>query len=569
MALVVNKYLKKLEEKCNLPLKFIEIVQSLFDKLIQFGYIDKSDIIKLSKKLYDNIDLVIISKNERLDYKSGYYDATKKELYLKDLSNIQAVYLRLMYVLTTKEVTENLYCVGYSTAETSKVNYKIIHKNFGINRAIVSNLVCRILYTLPTTLSIVPSYRTYENDFLGCKVVSDNDIYFLEGKLLRQICFVLDLNEEILYNNIFRNNPQRYISKIFKKIDINTILEILDNTSRMYSNYNKLCYFSRLLSENYIEIKKHCISNDDVLNKYLENEKKLKLAISSILNKLKPETEEDDTDEFEEINLDASLTEKINDLEDSILLNISKMQTILVHSLIGRKKNYTPVNFVITLKKLESMLVLKNTNLKNEIYNTISHEIVHFNEQTCTNIIGKIKYSLANYILSNDRYAKVYKDTYFSKITNMDNEDDSSYVVVSNDDFAEIAITTDLNNDMENLFNNTIFLKLKNLRHILNTSNKNSDKIEDIFTKLKNKFNNLSKVSLENIFICKYEDYTFLMILNNGNISVIKIENNEELTLMNLSEKYNILGNEKNNLPMLYNKKNKIGILASIFSIFK
>ncbi|MEG1705328.1 MAG: hypothetical protein RR290_01985 [Clostridia bacterium] len=569
MAIVINKYLKKLEEKCNLPTKLIDIILSLFDKLIEFGYITKFDINKLSKKLYDNIDIIIISGDSRLDYKSGYYDAQKKELYLKNLSNIQAVYLRLMYILTTKEISETTYTVGYSTSEISKVNYKIVHKNFGLNRAIISNLVCRLLYTLPTTLSILPSYRTYENDFLGCKVVSDNDIYFLEGKLVRQLCFVMNINEELLYNNLFNNNPQKYVNKIFKKINIDLLLTILDDASRKYSNYNKLCYFSKLLSENYINIKKHCIANDEVLNKYLENEKKLKLAISTILNKLKPESDLDNDNEFEEINLDESLTETINDLEDTILLDISNLQTILVDALIARKSHYSSIDFVINLKKLDSMLVLKNNNLKEEISTVISHEIIHSNEQTCTNIVSKIKYSLANYILSNERYAKVYKNTYFKRLLELDNENDSSYVLIFNNDFAEIAFINNLNNNMEDLLNNTVFLKLKNLRNILNTSNKDAENIENIFTKLKSKFNHLSKINLENIFICKHEDFNFLLILENGISTVIRIESNLELKLINVTEEYNILGNDKNNLPMLYNKVQGIGRLASIMSIFK
>lgn len=563
MPIIVNGYLKKLREKCNLSDQFMETVSGLFEKLIEFGYISKYSVNKLSKKLYENIDTVIVSDTQKYDYKSGYYDASRKELYIKDLSNLQSVYLRLLYILTTREIEENVFSVGYSKAEISNLNYKIVHSNFGLNRAIVSNLVCRLLYTLPATLSIVPTYRTYENDFLGVKVESDNDIYFLEGKLVRQLCFILDINEEILYNNLFSNNPRKSISRYLSKLDADVVFKKLDETSRMYSNYNKLCYFNRLLNDNYIEIRKHCISKDEVLNEYLETEKRLLLTIKNILNKLNPEMDDDDINE--EMNLSSSLSEKINNLEDNILIDVSDIQSILVDTIIKRKNNYSSIQYVIRLKQLESMLVLNNKTLKEEIYESIYHNVIHANEQTCTNMIEKIKYSLANYVLSDERYAKVYSDTYFKRLMNLDNMEQEAFVLVSNDQFAEIAYVSNLDDDMENLIKNTTFLKLKNLRHILNVSSQSADDIENMFTKLKDKFTNFKNVSLEKVFICKFETSTFLLIIDKTNTSIVKVDKDLEFKLMNLSEGYNILGETRKNLPIVYKEsglKRLVGILA-------
>lgn len=565
MSIVANKYLKKLKDKCNLSEEFLETISELFDKLIEFGYISKYSVNKLSKRLYDNIDFVITSDSQKYDYKSGYYDASRKELYIKDLSNLQSVYLRLLYIITTKEIGENVFSVGYSKAETSKENYKIIHSNFGLNRAIVSNLVCRLLYTLPTTLSIVPTYRTYENDFLGVKVESDNDMYFLEGKLVRQLCFTLGINEEVLYNGLFKTNPNKYIEKILNKINTKEIFDKLDKVSRMYSNYNKLCYFNKLLSDNYIEIRKHCISKDEILNEFLENEKKLQSMIRVILNKLNPEKQDDDNNI--EIDLSSSLSEKINILEDDILINISDIQAILVESLIKRKKHFDSIKYVINLKKLESMLVLNNKVLKHEIYQSITHEVIHANEQTCTNIIEKIKYSLANYILSDERYAKVYNDSFFKRLLAMEDMENEAFVLLSNDEFSEIAYVSNLDNDMESLSKNTTFLKLKNLRHILNISSKNSDDIENIFTKLKNNFQTFKNISIENVFICKFETSTFLLVVQKDSSSVIKVNKDLELKIVDLSENYNIIGETRKNLPVVY-KETRINKLISILSIF-
>lgn len=562
---IENGYLKKLKLKCHLPDKFMETISGLFEKLIDFGYISRYSVNKLSKKLYDNIDTVILSDGQKYDYKSGYYDAAKKELYIKDITNLQSVYLRILYVLTTKEIKENVYAVGYSRAEISSQNYKIIHTNFGLNRAIVSNLVCRMLYTLPATLSIIPTYRTYENDFLGVKVESDNDIYFLEGKLFRQLCFALNINEELLYSNLFSNNPIKYTTKLFNKFKSVDIFKKFDDVSRMYSNYNKLCYFNKLLNDNYLEIRKHCIAKDEILNQYIENEKKLKLMIKSILLKLDPQKDDDENDE--DYNLGASLTEKINHLEDNILVYISDIQSVLVDIILSRKNNYSNMKYAINLKKLESMLVLNNKSLSNEIYETITHHIIHANEQTCTNMIEKIKYSLANYILSDENYAKVYGDTNFNRLLNLDDMDKEAFVLISNNQFSEIAYISNLDNEMHNLVKNTEFLKLKNLRHILNISNQNADDIENMFTKLKETNDNFKRITIENVFICKRDNLTFLLINDNKFSSVIKVDKDLNFKLVQLSESYNILGETRKNLPILY-KENSIKRLVSMLSIF-
>ena len=226
-------YLDKLQEKCKIPDNFMSIVSSLFDRLIDFGYVNSSGAKKLTKKLYDNIDTLILGKTIGLDYKSGYYDAVKKELYIKDIQNIESIYLRIIYVITTTEISEGVYGVGYSTSTLSRSDYKIQHKNFGINRAVVSNLVCRLLYTIPETLSIVPTYRTFNSDFLGNEVKSDNDIYFLEGKILSQICYSLNLNEEDLYNNLFSHSPNKYLSRFFSKSKIKNLDEILKDLDNL------------------------------------------------------------------------------------------------------------------------------------------------------------------------------------------------------------------------------------------------------------------------------------------------------------------------------------------------
>ena len=75
-------YLEKFKEKCKLDDKFIEKINFLFEKLVNFGYLDNLNVSKLYKKLYNNVDAVFLSSDKTHDYKTGYYDAIKKELYI-------------------------------------------------------------------------------------------------------------------------------------------------------------------------------------------------------------------------------------------------------------------------------------------------------------------------------------------------------------------------------------------------------------------------------------------------------------------------------------------------------
>ena len=239
-------YLEKFKEKCKLNNDFMEKLDFLFERLIHFGYIDRTNLNRLSKKLYNNINAVFLTSDKVHDYKTGYYDAITKELYIKDTNDLESFFLRIIYAITTSQKKEDVYTVGYSTTSLSKLNYKQEHKNYGLNRAVVSNLVCRLLYTEPTTLSIVPTYRTYKKDFLGNGIDADNNIYFLEGQILKQMCFALNIQEEDLYYHLFVN-PVSYLNKILAKCKVENpdqLLSIFDRASKNYSNYNKLLYYT-------------------------------------------------------------------------------------------------------------------------------------------------------------------------------------------------------------------------------------------------------------------------------------------------------------------------------------
>lgn len=565
-------YLDKLKEKCNLDDNFMNIVSQIFEKLLSFGYITKRQEKALQKKLYSNIDVVIFGNEAIMDYKTGYYDAIKKELYIKDVNNIEAIYLRILYALTTTEISRDIYSTGYSVAAISKANYKIIYNDFGINRAVISNLACRLLYTLPTSLELIPTYRTYENDFLGNKISSDNDIYFLEGKILSQICYLLNESEESLYINLFLN-PRKYLKKFFIKNkckNYTDFLNLLDETSRKYSNYNKLVFFNKILDDNYLNIKRNILDKSKK-DKFIKEQEKIKMAIRKALIPFIPD---DENDEYEFEQVETSLSEKINEFEEVIKSNIIKLQEMLVSFLMDNELKYSNVEYAIKLKKLNSLLIIPSEKITEKIYEIIAHKILNSFENTSTNLIEKIKYSLVNEILESEKYVKIYKDMQFKKLDGITSLDETSAVVAItiDNDFMQLVKVDDLNKNIKELENNTETLKFDSLGYLLNSPSATSSDIsyiERVFTKIKNKFNEFTSVRVENMFICKVSNTKLIIIPQANNFSVIEIvEKNKEISLKLLkkSESYSIFTSSTNtNMPILYNKKE--GTLARLMSL--
>ncbi|MBR1884215.1 MAG: hypothetical protein IJ809_04695 [Clostridia bacterium] len=553
-----NKYLLKLAKKCTLSEEFIDIIDKFFNKLIDFGYISRRAKINLSKKLLNNLDTVIVSNNQSIDFKTGYYDANKKELYLKDISNLQSVYLRLLYVVTTKELSDGTYSTGYSKSFQSKTSFGIEHKNFGINRAVMSNLVCRLLYTLPTTLSIVPTYRTYENNFLGYKINSDNDIYFLEGKVLRQICYVLGISEEKLYSNLFSLNPTREISKIFDKIDDGDILFYLDRISRAYSNYNKLCYYNNLISDNYIEIKKTASTPEATFA--IAKKREIELSLKKVMQKMFPELDDDNENPL--LNLEGSLAEKISDLEELILEYLSKVQEVLANELVKQKNKFSPLGYVTKLKVFEDMLVLKNDIITKEIHDTITHSLIFANEYSCTNLIEKIKYSLALFGLSSTNNLKIFDDTKFYKLKGINESLSTSAICIRNGDFLEIANISKLDKETSDIMDNVELLKLSSIAHMLNTST-SSEILETIITNIRDYDEAYKKLDVSNLYLAKDEYHTYIIVNNIPNPVIFTVDKDALVNIVNFSEQYIILG-ETTSLPTVYKERKLFNFIRNL-----
>lgn len=573
-------YLEKFKEKCGVDDVFCEKVTNLVNKLIDFGYINKLYAKNLYKKLYENVDTVIFGKDSSLDYKSGYFDAVRKELYLKDMNNIESFYLRMLYVFTTTKVSDDKYIVGYSTASLSTKNYKIEYSNFSINRAVISNLVCRILYTIPTALEISPTYKTYQNTFLGNKICADNDIYFLEGRLLTELCFVLNSNEEDLYINLFDNNPIKFLERFLKKNkfkNYDDTLVLLDAISKLNSNYNKLCFLDKLLDDNYINIKKN-ILNKQELKKYKDEQMKIKVAIKSALLKLDNKSEDDeDSNELNLLKIDDSLLEKINDYENLILENTTKFQDMLVKILINSKNIYKDIDYALKLKRLQSILITENTELNNELFSLIRNKLLNTYEIGVSNLIEKIKYSLINHTLLQEKFIKSYKDLSFRKLDGISRDPNSLLTAFEVEGtFVQLVSISNINMNIKNLHNNTVDLPLTNLGYLFNnvTNSVSTERIEALYTLIKdNQDEKNSLLKISDIYLSELNDSTLVIIPYDESYKIYEVKNiykkDIDMTLkeIKLTDSIDIFS-DPSKMPTLYNeKKSMLKRLLSILTI--
>lgn len=562
-------YLEKFKEKCKLNNDFMEKLDFLFERLIHFGYIDRTNLNRLSKKLYNNINAVFLTSDKVHDYKTGYYDAITKELYIKDTNDLESFFLRIIYAITTSQKKEDVYTVGYSTTSLSKLNYKQEHKNYGLNRAVVSNLVCRLLYTEPTTLSIVPTYRTYKKDFLGNGIDADNNIYFLEGQILKQMCFALNIQEEDLYYHLFVN-PVSYLNKILAKCKVENpdqLLAIFDRASKNYSNYNKLLYYNKLLDENYLSTKK-TLPNEEIDESLIKEHEKLNFIITKTILDIKPQTDEDSIEDVE-----LSLNEVVNELEENMIKDVINIQNILVDTLIISENRYSPILFTVKQKQLSKLLIFKNEKLENSIYNTITYKILNTFESTSSNLIEKMKYSIASEVLSSEKYIKIYNNMEFNRLTNLDLDENTEIMALSVDNaFLQLIKVKGLNLPFKELKDNTEIIKIDNLKFLLNSpmSISSTQNIEKVYTYIKTHHEKYKTIEIEKLYITNINDTTLVLVLSDDNFEIFKMDIlNDEVNCIkvSLSETYGIF----NSSSVSYSNKsykNQPTETAKVFGIF-
>lgn len=559
---MINSNLIEFQKKFNLNSSFIEAINSLFDKLMEFGYIGNSQKNRLIEKLVENVDYVIIGSNDKYDYKSGYYDANKKTLYIKEEGNIPAIYLRVLYAISTTELDSHSYTTGFGTVKLGKTNYKIYHENFALNRAAFSNIVCKLLGTLPANIGITPMNKTFSHNFLGYEITADNDIYSLEGKILSELCYALNIDEQLIYSALFSHNPDKALERIFEKADFTDnqkFLKSFDKVSREYSNYCKLQYLSKLLNLNYIEMKKN------VLNPCLED---LKIEREKINSKIEVTIKKlNNVDELEN-ELDISLAETMENLEEKILKDISTIQNMLADKIITAISYLSPYKYASKLKAFNDMLIFPNKKISDAVFNTIIYNLMPDNELTAINLIQKLRYSLINHILFNDKFTDVSKKIgFYANIKDIDQDLSIGHIFLTvNDRFSHVVEISNLDKNIKKLNDNCKVIPTDNLRYLLNSdySNMYVDKIEKVVSALRESFPNYKQTTIDNMFFMSANNKEYLIVDNARKLSVFMIMYNASGYLcvpVDISDYYSLFyANQKKEdasslLPVMYKKK--------------
>lgn len=571
--------LSHFKKTLNLSDYFISVIESLLTKLIDLGYIASFDKGKYINLLCDNISEVAIGSTDSLDYKTGFFDASQKKLYIKDDLNVPSCYLRLLYALCTDEISEGVFKTGFATTKMSKKNYKLEYENFGFNRGVIANLACNLADLFSYNITITPTHKTYTHNFLGYEIVSSNDIYAVEGKLISEFCFAFNIDEELLYAGLFTKNPKKYLEKIFskKKFDkANTFIKLFDNFSRNYSTYNKLLFLSGKLNENYIEIKRNVLADDisNLKQEKLDIEEKIALTINGldIDKKLKENiTNSKEVDLFEEeltVNY-SNLLEIIDNLELKLKQYIIDIQDILSEVIINTNKGLSSYQYASKLKRFNDVLICKNDNISNKILDTILFKLLPVGEITAMNITEKIKYSLILNILSERKFTEISNTFSFKIIPSLINEVEGTTLVLlsANKAFAKLIKINDLNKPITSLTKEPENIILDNLKYILNSdySNMYCANIERLYTALRVKYDEFKNVSLDEIYIFEYENSAYMIVYDKSTPHLISYnftKDNFDFTPINLSEDYLVFGKTKkddfifrSNLPTVYKKQ--------------
>lgn len=556
------------KEKYNVSDYFVSVVESLFNKLVEFEYIPNSKVGTYINKLINNVNEIHIDNNNIYDYKSGYYDANKKELYIKDEKNIPAVYLRLLYALTTLETDPGIYSVGYSTTKLRKDSYKLTHINFGINRAIMANLVYKLCNLIPNGLKLTPTVKNHSHDFLGFKIETENDLYCLEGKLLSEMCYVLDLDPELLYLELFSKNTNRYLDTIFTKKNFENkekFLKLFDEISRKYNTYNKLAFLSNKLNNNYLEYKKHILKDD--VYKIIKEQEKIESNIQSVIYALYGNDNNDD--DSNELEVMPGLSEVLESLECEIKENIIKFQDILADNIIKNNSSLPYIKYANKLKCFNDILIVPNKKINKAIHNTILFKLMPENEVTGINLVQKIKYAIIEQILANPDLTEISNTFSFYNVTNLENSDLGTAIIImnSNKRFTRLIEVKGLNQSFKRSSNYELeYIPIDNLKYLMNSSASNTyiSNIEALYTALKHNFSEFKSISLDAILAFEYNNNKYLVCLTNAKpyvISYVQSSKGYGFNMLNLSEQYKVFGKDashnnvtKSNLPTLYKK---------------
>lgn len=558
------------QKKFKLSDSFIETIESLLNKLVDFGYIGLFKKRNLIEKLFTNIEEIHIGTVNQLDYKTGFYDANKKVLYIKDEKDIASVYLRLLYVFTTTPLENNSHSTGYMITKLKTDSYRMEHINFGINRAIMSNLVCKLCNMIPTDMHIFSTYKKYSHNFLGQTIEAENNIYALEGKLLSELCFALNIDEQMLFTGLFSPAPYKYLENLLNKKDFSLNDEffgIFDNISRKYNWYNKLAFLSKKLNNNYLEFKKHALDHDtaNLISEKSALIKQIRIVLSSLNEKDRFDlNDEQDSEEY----TNASLNEELSKLESELRENIIKIQSILCDVIISNDKYLTDYQYATRLKQFSTMLIVKNEKLEKKLIEVILYKLLPKDELTSVNLTVKIKYMLIQNILSENNFTSISKIFTFNIIPELIDENQGIALALLNvnGNFARLVQINELNKPLEEMNTTPSFIPLDNFNYLLNSdySNLYVGLLEKVYTALRLQFSEFKNLKLSELYIFEYGSQKYLIANHEDKVYVLTFNSatsNFNFKMLEVSENYSLFekanikfNNNKNILPMIYKK---------------
>ncbi len=562
------------QKKFHLSNNFIEIIDSLLNKLVDFGYIGLFKKRSLIEKLYNNVEEVYVGTQNPLDYKTGFYDANKKVLYIKDEKDIASVYLRLLYIFTTTSLNGNVQSTGYMTTKLRTDSYKLEHTNFGMNRAIISNLVCKLCNMVSTNIRIFSTYKTYSHNFLGHTIEAENNIYALEGKILSELCFALNIDEQILFTGLFSQNPHKFLENLLAKKNISLddeFFSLFDNISRKYNWYNKLAFLSRKLNNNYLEFKKHALDNNtsDLIAEKETIIKQINSVLISLNNEERFSLSDDSESDDEENNksfTDASLNEELYKLENELNTCLISLQDLLCKRIISNTKYLTDYQYASRLKQFSSMLIIKNNELEEKLTHVILHKLLPKDEITTVTLTLKIKYMLIQNILSENNYSSISKSFTFNVIPELIDETNGIALTLLNVNghFARLIQVENLNIPLEEMNTKPSFIPLDNFAYLLNSdySNMYVGFLEKIYTALRFKFDEFKDLKLSELYMFEFNSNKYLIVTIGSNIYVLTVDvfqSNYDFKMLEVSENYSLFGKsnikfntDQHMLPTLY-----------------
>lgn len=368
--------------------------------------------------------------------------------------------------------------------------------------------------------------------------------------MLSELCYVLNIDEDIFYAGIFQSDPLKYLQSIINKknfIDSERFLLLLDKISLTYNNYNKVTYLSSLLNNNYIEIKKN-ILNDNI-NTLLTQKKNIENELFSVLNNILPNND----NEAEYTDSSPMISTAVDFLEETLKNDILSIQNILVELIIVSLSSLSPYIYASKLQQFYNMLIGPNKKLKEKIRDLILYELIPTDELMATNLIQKIRYAIVLDLLSNEKFTTISKNFSFYCIQELINELTGSalIIVTANKSFARMLQINGLNNKIDDMKLEINYIPLDNLKYIMNSdfSNMYTNEIEKLYTHIISSYEMFKDILLENMYIFDYNNNKYVILYKNGKPYVACVDLKKKdcsVKFLDVSDNFKVFESQKN-----------------------